>query len=162
MTLDKDFQTRSFRITTRVVQWSCIVGLILIGVAVSCSFLLPLMSNAMLSSRVTLGKLSLVNVCVLFGIFQSLLGVLLILLGITSSYSVQAEAEKIKFSLAAASPGILLMFISTCLIWISLRTQFSVTETQEFVDPTSPIGNANPQTQMHQTAPTPLGVKGPD
>jgi hypothetical protein len=163
MSGNTQFKDKAFRTATAVVSVACIVGLVLIGLAVTCSFLVPLVSNAVLSSKVVLGKLAIVNVCVLFGMFQSLLGVLLILLGITAPYSMETETGSIKVSLISASPGILLVVISACLIWISVRSEFRVSsESFEVINPQAALPATEKSSPNQKSQIAPLGVEGPE
>jgi hypothetical protein len=156
-----EFQAKAFRITTRIVSIACAVGLGLIGIAITFSFLVPLLSNAILASKLVLGKLALVNVCLLFGMFQSLLGVLLVLLGVTAPYKIRSETGPVKVNLLSASPGLLLVIVSACLIWISIGAKFEVsTETFEAMNTG---GSIRPEESVKpQLDPAPLGVKGPE
>lgn len=165
----RDNNTRAIARITSIIQWSCVIGLALIGIAVTCSFLFPLFSNAVITSRVVLGKLALINLCVLFAMFQSLLGVLLMLVGVTAPYEVQGESEGMKISIISSSPGIILVLLSTVLVWISLSNRFEVSsETVETDGWTTPAfqaegieGREKLNKEPQQSEPAPLDVKGP-
>ena len=87
------------------------------------------------AEKVLVSKMTYISFGLIVGLFQLLLGVLLMLIGITVDYRVNASMGPAKLHVISASPGLLLILCSNFLIIFCLMRSIEVTQITQQTPP---------------------------
>ena len=158
--LSHDVKQGTSQELTTIFIVSCKVAFPLLGIAVILALTVPLCFSD-LPTKVLTAKLTFAGLGLLFAILLVFLGVLLMLIGVTSDYNLDANVGAAKMKLASSSPGILLVLVGTALFAFSLKGDFEVTSAMMRQGAQEQPDSASASDKGPNVAPL-EGIKGPE